>query len=41
MNKVTVLSRRITEAPWFDAGIVAIIILNAVRLGVATSPEID
>ena len=41
MNKVTVLSRRITEAPSFDAGIVAIIILNAVLLGVATSPEID
>ena len=41
MNKVTVLSRRITEAPSFDAGIVAIIILNAVLLGVSTSPEID
>lgn len=41
MNKVIALSRRITEAPAFDAAIVAIIILNAVLLGFGTSPEID
>ena len=41
MKKTTIMSRRITEAPAFDAGIVAIIILNAVLLGFGTSPEIN
>lgn len=41
MHTLTTLSRRITEAPSFDAGIVAIIILNAILLGFATSPELS
>ena len=41
MNKATALARRITEAAAFDAGIIAIIILNAVLLGLATWPEIS
>ena len=41
MNRIIALSRRITEAPTFDAAIVSIIILNAVLLGVGTSPEVD
>ena len=41
MHTLTSLSRRITEAPAFDAGIVALIILNAVLLGFGTSPEIN
>lgn len=41
MKNVTIMSRRITEAPAFDTGIVAIIILNAILLGFGTSPEIN
>ena len=41
MPTLTSLTRRITEAPAFDAGIVALIILNAVLLGFGTSPELD
>ena len=41
MNTLASLSRRLTEAPAFDAGILVIIILNAVLLGFATSPEIN
>ncbi|MYD95383.1 MAG: ion transporter [Chloroflexi bacterium] len=41
MSNINLVARRITEAPSFDAGIVAIIILNAVLLGFGTSPEIS
>lgn len=41
MSKFITLSRRITEAPSFDAAIVFIIIFNAVLLGLETSADID
>lgn len=41
MRNITIMSRRITEAPAFDTGIVAIIILNAILLGFGTSPELS
>ncbi len=41
MERLTQLSRRLTEAPAFELGIVAIIIINALLLGVGTSPTLD
>lgn len=41
MTKFITISRRITEAPSFDAAIVFIIIFNAVLLGLETSADID
>ena len=41
MNRITNISRRVTEAPAFEAVIIAIIVINAVLLGVGTSPTLD
>ena len=41
MNRLTLLSRRLTAAPAFEFGIVAIIIVNALLLGVSTSTALD
>ena len=41
MDKFTSFARRFTEAPAFEAVIIAIIIFNAVLLGMDTSPSID
>ena len=38
---MTHISRRVTEAPAFEAAIIAIIVINAVLLGVGTSPALD
>lgn len=41
MEKFTSFARRFTEAPAFEAAIIAIIIINAILLGMDTSPTID
>ena len=41
MTRVTDITRRLTEAPTFEATIIAIIIINALLLGVATSETVD
>ena len=41
MDKFTSFARRFTEAPAFEAAIIAIIIFNAILLGMDTSPSID
>ena len=41
MNTFTSLARRVTEAPAFESTIIAIIIVNAILLGLDTSPSID
>ena len=41
MNRLTHLSRRITEATAFEAGIIAVIIINALLLGAGTSPALE
>ena len=41
MDKFTSFARRFTEAPAFEAVIIAIIIFNAILLGMDTSPAID
>ena len=41
MNRITHISRRVTEAPAFEAVIIAIIVINAVLLGIGTSPTLD
>ena len=41
MERLTHLSRRLTEAPAFELGIVAVIIINGLLLGVATSPTME
>ena len=41
MDKFTSFARRFTEAPAFEAAIIAIIIFNAILLGMDTSPAID
>ena len=41
MNRITDISRRVTETAAFEAGIIAIIVINAVMLGLGTSPSLD
>ena len=41
MDRFTSLARRITEATAFEAAIIAIIIINAILLGLDTSPTVD
>ena len=41
MNRLTHLARRVAEAPAFEAGIIAVIIVNAVLLGLATSASFE
>ncbi len=41
MDRLTALSRRVTEHMAFEAVIVAVIIINAVLLGLGTSPGLD
>ena len=41
LNRITDISRRVTEAPAFEAVIIAIIVINAVLLGIGTSPTMD
>ena len=41
LNRITDISRRVTEAPAFEAAIIAIIVINAVLLGIGTSPALD
>ena len=41
MNRLTHLSRRIAEAPAFEAGVIAVIIVNALLLGVGTSQAFE
>ena len=41
LDRITLISRRVTEATAFEAAIIAIIVINAVLLGVGTSPTLD
>ena len=41
MNRITLLAQRITNARAFEFGIIVIIILNALLLGLGTSPAIE
>ena len=41
MNRITDISRRVTEAAAFEAAIIAVIVINAVMLGLGTSPSLD
>ena len=41
MDRLTHISRRLTDNPAFELGIVAIIIINALLLGLGTSPTLD
>ena len=41
MTRLTDMSRRLTEAPAFETGIITIIIVNALLLGVGTSKTLD
>ena len=41
LNRITDISRRVTEAPAFEAVIIAIIVINAVLLGIGTSSTLD
>ena len=41
MNRITDISRRVTETAAFEATIIAVIVINAVMLGLGTSPSLD